>query len=115
MTERRTPRIRPTRRDAARVTSLELFFDLVFVLAVTQCTALMAHDPSWTGLIEGLAVLALLWWSWGGYAWLTSLIDPEEGAVRILMFGAMAAALVASLCVPQAFGDLGLAFAAAYG
>jgi low temperature requirement protein LtrA len=115
MSERRTPRIRPTRRDEARVTSLELFFDLVYVLAVTQCTALMAHDPSWTGLVEALAVLALLWWSWGGYAWLTSLIDPEEGAVRILMFGAMAAALVASLCVPQAFGDLGLAFALAYG
>jgi low temperature requirement protein LtrA len=108
-------RVRPTRRDAARVTSLELFFDLVYVLAVTQCAALMAHDPSWTGLVEGLAVLALLWWSWGGYAWLTSLIDPEEGAVRILMFGAMAAALVASLCVPRAFGDLGLAFAVAYG
>jgi low temperature requirement protein LtrA len=113
--ERRTPRIQATRRDGARVTSLELFFDLVFVLAVTQCTSLIAHDPTWTGLVEGLAVLALLWWSWGGYAWLTSLIDPEEGVVRIHMFGAMAAALVASLCVPEAFGDLGLAFAMAYG
>ena len=57
----------------------------------------------------------LLWWAWGGYAWLTSLIDPEEGSVRLLMFGAMAAALVASLCVPEAFGDLGLTFAVAYG
>jgi low temperature requirement protein LtrA len=116
MTERRRPlRLTSTRREGARVTPLELFFDLVFVLAVTQCTALMAHDPTWTGLVEGAAVLALLWWAWGGYAWLTSLIDPEEGPVRILMFGAMAAALVTSLCVPQAFGDLALAFALAYG
>ena len=98
-----------------RVTSLELFFDLVFVLAVTQCTAAIAHDPSWPGVVEALAILALLWWAWGGYAWLTSLIDPEEGPVRVLMFGAMAAAVVASLCVPQAFGDLGLEFALAYG
>jgi low temperature requirement protein LtrA len=112
---RRQPRLSATRRGGGRVTALELFFDLVFVLAVTQCTTLMAHDPSWTGLLEGLAVLALLWWAWGGYAWLTSLIDPEEGPVRVLMFGAMAAALVTSLCVPEAFGDLGLAFALAYG
>jgi low temperature requirement protein LtrA len=110
-----TRRLSATRRDGARVTALELFFDLVFVLAVTQCTALMAHDPTWSGLLEGVAVLALLWWAWGGYAWLTSLIDPEEGPVRILMFGAMAAALVTSMCVPEAFGDLALAFVVAYG
>ena len=97
------------------MTSLELFFDLVFVLAVTQCTASIAHDPTWTGVLEALAVLALLWWAWGGYAWLTSLIDPEEGPVRLLMFGAMAATVVASLCVPDVFGDLGLTFALAYG
>ena len=60
-------------------------------------------------------MLAVLWWSWVGYAWLTSVLDPEEGAVRIVMFAAMAALLVAALCVPQAFGDLGLTFALAYG
>ena len=97
------------------MTSLELFFDLVFVLAVTQCTAAMAHDPSWTGMLEALAVLGVLWWSWGGYAWLTSALEPDEGAVRLVMFGAMAAALVASLCVTEAFGDHGVAFAVAYG
>ena len=111
----RRPRLSAVRRGGARVTSLELFFDLVFVLAVTQCTASIAHDPSWTGVAEALAVLALLWWAWGGYAWLTSLIDPEEGPVRLLMFGAMAATVVASLCVPEVFGDLGLTFALAYG
>jgi low temperature requirement protein LtrA len=80
-----------------RVTPLELFFDLVFVLAITQCTALMANDPTWTGLARGTLVLGLLWWSWVGYAWLTSVVDPEEGAVRIAIFGAMAALLVTAL------------------
>ena len=56
----------------------------------------------------------MLWWSWSGYAWLTSLVDPEEGVVRIAMFGAMAAFLVAALCVPDAFGDSALLFAVAY-
>ena len=87
----------------------------MFVLAITQCTALMADEPTWSGLGKGLVVLAVLWWSWVGYAWLTSVLDPEEGAVRIVMFAAMAALLVAALCVPQAFGDLGLTFALAYG
>ena len=74
----------------------------------------MADEASWTSLAQGLAVLGVLWWSWVGYAWLTSVIDPEEGSVRLIMFAAMAAALVASLCVPEAFGDLGLTFALAY-
>jgi low temperature requirement protein LtrA len=102
-------------RQEERVTPLELFFDLVYVLAITQCTALMASDPTWTGLAKGLAVLAVLWWSWGGYAWLTSVVDPEEGAVRLVFFGAMAAFLVAALSVPGAFDDTALLFACAYG
>jgi low temperature requirement protein LtrA len=60
-------------------------------------------------------VLGVLWWSWVGYAWLTSVVDPEEGIVRFAIFAAMAALLVAALCVPQAFGDLGLLFACSYG
>ena len=96
------------------MTPLELFFDLVFVLALTQCTALMADDPTWEGLARGLLVLGVLWWAWVGYAWLTSVVDPEEGIVRFAIFGAMAALLVVALCVPQAFGDLGLLFACAY-
>jgi low temperature requirement protein LtrA len=110
-----TRRLTAVLREEERVTPLELFFDLVFVLAITQCTALMADEPSWTGLAKGLAVLALLWWCWGGYAWLTSVVDPEEGAVRIVIFGAMAALLVAALCVPGAFDDSALIFACAYG
>jgi low temperature requirement protein LtrA len=102
------------RGDEERVTQLELFFDLVFVLAITQCTALMAADPTWRGLGEGALVLGVLWWSWGGYAWLTSVVDPEEGSVRLVMFAAMAALLVVALCVPTAFGSTALLFACAY-
>ena len=93
---------------------LELFFDLVFVLAITQCTALMADEHSWSGLAKGLLVLAALWWAWVGYAWLTSVVDPEEGLVRLAIFAAMAAFLVLALAIPDAFGDLGLTFAIAY-
>jgi low temperature requirement protein LtrA len=111
----RGPRVAATRREGERVTPLELFFDLVFVLAITQCTALMADDPTWSGLAQGLLVLGVLWWAWVGYAWLTSVIDPEEGAVRLVIFGAMAALLIVALCVPEAFGHLALTFALAYG
>jgi low temperature requirement protein LtrA len=113
--ETRQSRLTATLREGERVTPLELFFDLVFVLALTQCTALMAHDPTWSGLAQGLLVLGMLWWAWTGYSWLTSVIDPEEGAVRLVMFGAIAAMLIVSLCVPAAFGGLALVFALAYG
>ena len=111
----RGPRLSAALRQDERVTPLELFFDLVFVLAITQCTALMYHHPTWEGLGQGLLVLALLWWSWGAYAWLTSVLDPEDDAVRISMFAAMAGLLLASICIPEAFGDLALEFAVAYG
>jgi low temperature requirement protein LtrA len=111
----RHPRLTATRREGDRVRPLELFFDLVFVLAITQCTALMSHHPTWSGLAQGLLVLGVLWWAWVGYAWLTSVIDPEEGMVRLAMFAAMAAMLIVALCVPEAFGPLALTFALAYG
>ena len=110
----RGPRVTAVMREGERVTPLELFFDLVFVLALTQCTTLIARTPTGEGMLEGLLVLGMLWWSWVGYAWLTSVIDPEEGAVRLVMFAAMAAFLVAALCVPGAFGSEALLFACAY-
>ena len=109
------PRVSVTLRDGETVSPLELFFDLVFVLAITQCTALIAHDLSWSGIGRGLVVLGLLWWSWVGYSWLTSVVDPDEGGVRLALFAAMAALLISALCVPEAFGDLGLTLALAYG
>ncbi|MDX6632693.1 MAG: hypothetical protein QOG26_698 [Solirubrobacterales bacterium] len=109
------PRLSAVMREREQVTSLELFFDLVFVLAITQCTQLMSADPTWAGLGQGLLVLGVLWWAWVGYAWLTSVVDPEEGAVRGVIFAAMAAFLLVALCVPGAFDRLALAFALAYG
>jgi low temperature requirement protein LtrA len=102
------------RRGDERVSPLELFFDLVFVLAITQCTALMAHEPTAEGVAKALVILGVLWWSWVGYAWLTSVLDPDEGIVRGVIFGAMAALLIVAMCVPEAFGDNGLTFALAY-
>ena len=75
----------------------------------------MAHHPSWAGLAQGLLVLGVLWWAWTSYAWLTSVIDPEAGAVRLVFFAAMAAMLIAAISVPEAFGDLALPFALAIG
>jgi low temperature requirement protein LtrA len=114
-TRTRGPRLSAVLREGERVTPLELFFDLVFVLAITQCTALMSQHPTWSGLAQGVLVLGVLWWSWVGYAWLTSVIDPEEGAVRFAIFAAMAGFLIAAIAVPDAFGSLGLEFALAYG
>jgi low temperature requirement protein LtrA len=110
----RPHRLSAVLREESRVTPLELFFDLVFVLALTQCTALMADQPTWEGLAKGLLVLGVMWWSWVGYAWLTSVVNPEEGAVRLVVFAAMAAFLVVALCVPGAFTDEALLFACAY-
>jgi low temperature requirement protein LtrA len=96
------------------VTSLELFFDLVFVFAITQVTGLLSDDPTWGGLARGLLVLGALWWAWVAYAWLTNTLDPEAGAVRIAMLGAMASMLLVSLAVPAAFEADGVLFGAAY-
>jgi low temperature requirement protein LtrA len=97
-----------------RVSPLELFFDLVFVFAITQVTALMAANPTWQGVAQGLLVLAVVWWTWTAYAWLTNTMDPEDGLVRIAIFGAMGAMLLVSLAVPHAFGDDAFLFAIAY-
>ena len=74
----RAHRISPRRRDGATVTPLELFFDLVFVLAITQCSTLMDSGHGWRTVVQGLLVLGVLWWSWVGYAWLTSVVDPDD-------------------------------------
>jgi low temperature requirement protein LtrA len=99
-----------------RVTSLELFFDLVFVFAFTQVTGLLSDEATWEGLAHALMILALLWWSWGCYAWLTNTVDPEEedGPVRLAIFGAMGAMLIVALTVPGAFAGDAVTFGVAY-
>jgi low temperature requirement protein LtrA len=96
------------------VTPLELFFDLTFVFAMTQVTVLLADDPTWAGVGRGLLVLAAIWWGWSVYAWLTSAMDVDEGAVRLAVLAAMAAMFGVALAVPGAFGDDALFFGVAY-
>ncbi|GAB2659869.1 low temperature requirement protein A [Kribbella swartbergensis] len=88
------------------VTPLELFFDLVFVFALTQITALMAHDLTWHGVLRGVLLTGLLWWSWIGFSWLCNLVKADEGSVRGVLLMAMAAMFVIALAIPEAFHDL---------
>jgi low temperature requirement protein LtrA len=97
-----------------RVEPLELYFDLVFVFALTQVTARLADDLSWGGLVRGLLVLSAIWWAWAAYAWLTNEVDTRRNAVRLAIFGAMIAMLLASLAIPGAFEGDALLFALAY-
>src|SRR5437764_13866191 len=87
-----------------RVTPLELFFDLVFVFAFTEVTTFLSHEPTWGGFLRAMLVLGAVWWAWSAYAWLTNMLDPEEGAVRIAFFTATASMLVASLATVHALG-----------
>ncbi len=105
MTTTKHPRIQAVTEDA-RVTPIELFFDLVFVFSLTQVTALMSHDLTGQGVVRGMLVLCLLWWCWVGFAWIGNVLRADEGVGRVAMFGSMGAMFVLALCVPEAFVDL---------
>ncbi|MDT3445098.1 MULTISPECIES: low temperature requirement protein A [unclassified Pseudofrankia] len=102
---RMTGRIVPT-DSTHRVTTLELFFDLVFVFAFTQVTALVADDPTARGALRGLLLLAILWFAWISYAWLGNQARADEGVLRAALIAAMVAMSAASLAVPEAWNDL---------
>jgi len=106
MTPRRTPIKAQTTSENQPVTTLELFFDLVFVFALTQITALMAHDLTWSGVIRGVLLIGMLWWSWIGFSWLCNLVKADEGSVRGVVLAAMGAMFVIALAIPEAFHDL---------
>jgi len=97
-------RIRPDLQQAA-VNPLELFFDLVFVFALTQVTAFMADDLSWHGLLRGVLIVSLLWWAWTGYAWLANVASPDEPEIKLALLVAMSAMFVLALTIPEAFND----------
>ena len=97
-----------------RVTALELFFDLVFVFALTQVTTLMADDPTWLGLLRGIAVLTVLWWAWVAYVWIGTTTDAEDGVARFVLLAAMAAMFVTALAAPHAFDRYGVLFGVSY-
>jgi low temperature requirement protein LtrA len=98
--------------EAERKTSyLELFFDLVFVFAITQVTTLIIEDTSAAGFARAALVLFLVWWAWGGYAWMTNAIDVESFGVRLGFLAATAGSFLMALSVPHAFDDQGEWFA----
>ncbi len=98
----------------ARVSTLELFFDLVFVFAITQITGAISDDSTAVGLVRGVLMFAVLWWAWGAYAWLTNTVDTAAVAPRVVLLASMAATLVTALAVPTAWGGGGVAFALGY-
>ncbi|HKE78915.1 MAG TPA: low temperature requirement protein A [Solirubrobacteraceae bacterium] len=104
----------PATAAAERVTTLELFFDLVFVFTVTQLTAVLTHDLSWKALGHAMVMLALIWWMYAGYAWLTNSVSTREVRQRAILLGGMAGYLVLALAVPDAFDGSGLAFGIGY-
>jgi low temperature requirement protein LtrA len=98
-----------------RVTPLELFFDLVFVFALTQVTGFLVDHLTWVGMLQAAALLMVLWSSWASYSWLTNAVPAEEViSARLVIFCATAAMFVASLAVPDAFGEYGVLFGLAY-
>jgi low temperature requirement protein LtrA len=97
-----------------RVSTLELFFDLVFVFTVTQLTAVLTHELSWSSLGHVMLMLGLIWWMYAGYAWLTNAVSTRGVARRAVLLGGMAGYLVLALAIPDAFSGSGLSFGIAY-
>jgi low temperature requirement protein LtrA len=97
-----------------RVTYTELFFDLVYVFAITQLTHFLAENLSWQGALRAVLLLFAVWWAWMYTAWVTNWLHPDVRAVRTALFGVMLASLVVSATLPGAFGDRGAVFAVTY-
>src|SRR5919109_3856829 len=97
-----------------RVSSLELFFDLVFVFTITQLTTLLAHEPNFTGVLQATLIFGNVWWMYGGYAWLTNAVPPRELGVRLLLLVGMGGFLMVALSIPTAFAGGGAAFGIGY-
>ena len=97
-----------------RVSTLELFFDLVFVFTITQLTAVLSADPTLRGLLRVVLMLGVIFWMYGGYAWMTNAVATDRVARRLLLLGGMAGFLVLALAIPRAFTEGDVAFGVAY-
>ncbi len=105
------------RREAGveqHATTLELFYDLVFVFAVTQVSHLLLGHLTWEGAGQAAMVLLVVWWSWNYTTWVTNELDPESIVVRLLLIALMLASLLMAIAIPEAFGDRALLFAGSY-
>ncbi|GAA4618592.1 low temperature requirement protein A [Actinoallomurus liliacearum] len=100
--------------EAYRVTTLELFFDLVFVFTITQLTGVLAHELSPVGLLRVVVLFGVLWWIYSGYAWLTNTVAPTTTLRRVLLLVGMAGFLVMALATPRAFDGGGVAWGLGY-
>lgn len=98
----------------APVSYLELFFDLVFVFAITQLSGFLHHHLDPQGLAQGLVLFLALWWGWIYTSWVTNWLNPDRLPVRLLLLALMLLSLAMAVALPQAFSDKALPFAAAY-
>jgi len=104
-------------RDAGeeqRATTLELFYDLVFVFAITQVSHLLLDDLTWSGAARALLVLLVVWWAWNYTTWVTNELDPDSIVVRMVLIGLMLATLLMAVAIPEAFGEHALLFVGSY-
>jgi low temperature requirement protein LtrA len=97
-----------------RATWLELFYDLVFVFAVTQVSHHLLDDLTWRGAGQSALLLLVVWWSWNYTTWVTNELDPESPVVRLLMIALMLASLLMAAALPEAFGSEAGLFVGAY-
>ena len=104
----------PTEDRAVRVSTLELFFDLVFVFTLTQLTGLLAAEPDAEGLLQVVLLFSVIWWIYDGYVWLTNALTVDVLGSRLLLIGGMAGFLIMALAIPTTFDDGGIAFGAGY-
>src|SRR5712691_11290366 len=100
--------------ETPEVTNVELFFDLVYVFAITQLSVYLREHLTDRGALETLVLFLAVWWAWNYTAWATNWIDPEHTVVRLLLVTLMLVSLVMSAAIPRAFGSRALAFAGAY-
>ncbi len=102
------------RGSADRVTTVEVFFDIVFVFTLTQLTRMLEADLSLAGVGRILLLFGILWWMFDGYVWLPNQVPPQLPLQKLLLFTAMAGFLIAAVGIPHAFGETGVVFAVGY-
>ena len=108
------PIIRTRREGEQRATFFELFFDLVYVFAVTQLSHHLLADISWAAAAQTAFMLVALYWAWNYTTWMTNWFDPDTVPVRLVLVFVMAASLLLAVAVPQGFGEYALLFACGY-
>jgi low temperature requirement protein LtrA len=95
-------------------TTLELFFDLVFVFAITQLSHSLLQHLTVAGAAKTLFLLLVVWWAWTYTTWMTNFMDPESIAVRVVLMATMLASLLMAIAIPEAFGARAPLFALTY-